>query len=391
MVCFKNLLFLSVLLLSGIIVLAQTKTVHAENVAGKLIKDDHAASYIHSFKELSGTRASSLEKTINKIYAELYRLPQLNPPRGFDAEPHIVINRLSLSHKESVPFSEIVCYFRYLVHDRQTGKLKKSQDGTDFYLELNSFDRFFDQLGNFWSECYKVNFPLFFEQLPVTDSTADYIEINFKNYGFPYVSNNVPNSPIRIIKANSKPLLIPLTRKEFLQFLIARNNYRIKDDETQIVDEKKEIVETRKNSSDPLYQSVKETLQKAVVTMEDQIKKLEAEKEVFRQKITHLQQTINAMSPSEATAPARLDYNKRSDEFGGFEQLVPSGQKEGVMLTRINPGYYNKSSNSPLVQLITVYYSWPTMAFETDLDYLQQATINIFNGLDYHQLKESMQ
>lgn len=391
MICFKKLLSLLFVLLSGITVLAQAKTVHAENVAGKLIKDDHVASYIHGFKELSGTRASSLEKTINKIYAELYRLPQLNPPMGFEAQPHIVINRLSLSDKESVPFSEVVCYFRYLVHDRQTGKVKKSLDGTDFYLELNSFDRFFDQLGNFWSECYKLNFPLFFEQLPVTDSTADYVEINFKNYGFPYVSNNVANSPIRIIKRNNKPLLIPLTRKEYLQFLIARNNFHIKDDEALIVDEKKQISETQKNSSDPLYQSVKETLQKGIVTMEGQIKKLEAEKEMIRQKITHLQEMINALSPQEAKAPARLDYEKRSDEFGSLEQLVPAGRKEGVMLTRINPEYYNKSPNSTLVQLITVYYSWPTVGFETDPDYLQQATINIFNDLDYHQLKESMQ
>jgi hypothetical protein len=382
---FFSILFL--ILSPGIQLSAQTNSIHAEHATGKLVKDKNVSGFIHQFKELSAAKASSLEKTVNDIYATLYKLPQLNPPMGFEAAPHLFINRNAIS--APIPSSKVACYFRYLDHDTKTGKPITSKDGTDFNLELNSFDRFFDQLGNFWSDCHKLHFPLFFEQLPITDSNADYLEVNFKSYGYPYVSNNVPNSPIRIVKRNDKPLMIPLTRKEYMQFLIARNQYRIKDNEATVLDEKKQIAETKKNVSDPTYKSVKETLQKAVTTMEAQINKLNEKTEGFRQKIAHLQQLINAMPAQEANAPAHLDYKKRSDEFGGIEQLLPAGSNGGVMLTKINPGYYNRSSNAPVVQLIIVYYSWPVPGY-TQPDYLQQETMDMLREIDYHSLKESM-
>jgi hypothetical protein len=98
------------------------------------------------------------------------------------------------------------------------------------------------------------------------------------------------------------------------------------------------------------------------------------------------------MTAQDAAAPARMDYNKKSNsqQFGALEQLVPVGRREGVMLTKINPNYYNKSAQVPVAQMIMVYYAWPKIGFEQDPDYLQQKTIDIFNQLDYHALKESM-
>jgi hypothetical protein len=40
--------------------------------------------------------------------------------------------------------------------------------------------------------------------------------------------------------------------------------------------------------------------------------------------------------------------------------------------------------------MILVDYDWEKIGFVQDPDYLQQKTIDIFNQLDYHQLKESM-
>ena len=96
------------------------------------------------------------------------------------------------------------------------------------------------------------------------------------------------------------------------------------------------------------------------------------------------------MPVEEAGAPARLDYNKKSDELFGLEQLVPASDKKGILLTRVNPDYYNYSSDAPAAQLITIYYSWPSVGYESDPDYVQQAVLDIFRQLDYHALKMSL-
>jgi hypothetical protein len=216
------------------------------------------------------------------------------------------------------------------------------------------------------------------------------MEINFKYYGFPFISNNTTGSPIRIIAANNKPLLVPLTRKEFVQFLIAREKRRIQDNQELIADEKKQINETKKEIEDPLFKSVKETLEKSIPSMQQQIEKWGNENQTIQRKIADLESMMKNMSIAEASSPARLDENKPSDEIFGLEQLVPVGRKEGVMLTKVNPDYYNFSANAPAVQLITVYYTWPTGITSSEPDYLQKATMKVFRNLDYHKLKESM-
>jgi len=173
--------------------------------------------------------------------------------------------------------------------------------------------------------------------------------------------------------------------------LIARDHLRIKENQRLINDGKKQIADTKKNISDPLYQSLKSALEQTIPAIEQQIEKLDKEIESLQQKIVHFYGVMNAMSAEEAAAPARLDYNKKSDELFGLEQLVPVDRREGVLLQRINPGYYNYSANAPAAQLITVYYSWPVIGFAEDPDYVQQTALDIFNQVDYHVLKMSIQ
>jgi hypothetical protein len=360
--------------------------IHATELPGKLIKDTRVSSYILNSKAMPASKLNSYAKTVNAVFNEMYSSKELNPPQGFDAKIAYfgTINLL----KEKIPYGTIRSHFRYLV--KKGGTVKTSMDGTDLNFELNNQNGFFDHIGNFSDQCYKLKFPLFFEQLPVTDSTSDYMEINFKYYGFPFISNNTTGSPIRIIAANNKPLLVPLTRKEFVQFLIAREKRRIQDNQELIADEKKQINETKKEIEDPLFKSVKETLEKSIPSMQQQIEKWGNENQTIQRKIADLESMMKNMSIAEASSPARLDENKPSDEIFGLEQLVPVGRKEGVMLTKVNPDYYNFSANAPAVQLITVYYTWPTGITSSEPDYLQKATMKVFRNLDYHKLKESM-
>ena|SRR5665647_1807555 len=45
-------------------------------------------------------------------------------------------------------------------------------DVTSIGMETNAVNHFFGQVGNFWKHCSDGGFPLFFEQPPISDSTA---------------------------------------------------------------------------------------------------------------------------------------------------------------------------------------------------------------------------
>jgi hypothetical protein len=359
--------------------IAQLKIEHAEHMKGTLKREEQTLKFIRSFKVLPDAKATSLANTTGKIMDAICRLPQLNPPTGFDAKVNVAGSDLGL--KEHEPRFEVFCYLRYLVKDSHTGAVKQSLDGADLYLYINAFG-LFDQMGNYWQDCDKTKFPLFFEQVQLLDSTDDYITFKYKG------------DPIRIVLANNKPFFVPLTRKEFVQFLIARKNFQVKEDQGIIADLQKNIKEAGETLAHPasyLTAEVKKALAKGVTVQEKQVADFKEEIKKKQTKIEQYREYLNAMNPQEAAAPTRLDYNKKSDELmGGLEQLVPVGRREGVMLTKINPGYYNRTTNAPVAQMISIYYAWPQVGFEQDPDYLQQATLDIFNQLDYHQLKESM-
>lgn len=376
---FRQLHLLAFTLLPCIMTIAQVRIEHAEHVQGTLKRDGQVLKFIRSFKVLPEAKAASLAKAADNILDVLCRVSQLNPPMGFDASAGVATYDLELKEKE--PRLKEFCYLRYLIKDSHTGAVKESMDGTDFYLNINAFD-LFDQMGNYWRECDDLKFPLFFEEIPLMDSTNDYISFRYKG------------DPLRIVLANNKPLFVPLTRKEFLQFLIARKKFRLKKDQNTIADLQKNIKETNETLAHPpsyLTDDVKKALAEGNTSQEKQVNDFQDEIKKEQAKIEQYREFLNAMTPQEAAAPTRLDYNKKSEELmGGLEQLVPVGRREGVLLTRINPGYYNHSSGAPVAQMITLYYSWPTAGFAQAPDYLQQTTLDIFNQLDYHQLKESM-
>jgi len=245
-------------------------------------------------------------------------------------------------------------------------------------MNINWFD-LFDQAGNYWQACSELKLPLFFEEIPLSDSTNDYISFKYKG------------DEMRMVLANNKPFFVPLTRKEFLQFLIARGRQALKTDQDALETSHKSKATITKlmateNEGDKAYSaSTLKSIDRDIEQWQKNIQQQEIE-------IQTCQSLLNTMPAQEAAAPARMDYNKKSNsqQFGALDQLVPVGRREGVMLMKINPDYYNKSPQAPVAQLITLYYVWPTVGFAHDTDYLQQKTIDIFSQLDYHQLKESM-
>jgi hypothetical protein len=368
------------MLLPCILLTAQIKIEHVQDAPGKLIRKHNTVTFLSSFKILPAAKVSSLANAADKIMDIICQSPHLKSPVGYNAKVNITASDAGLKEKE--PRLKIFCYLRYLIKDSRYTGIKESMDGVDFYLYINDFG-FFHQMGNYWEDCNRLKFPLFFEAPSLTDSTNDYIEFQYKG------------GPVRIVMAGSKPLFLPLTRKEFVQFLIARDQYRIKDNESSISDiekNKKQTQETLANPPSYLTNDVKKALADGILTSNKQILEIQDRIKNIKEQINRVQQYLNAMTPVEAIASVRLDYTKNNDEvgMGGIRQLVPIGRKEGKLLVRLNPAFYDHSLNAPLAQLITLYYAWPTVGFAKDPDYLQQAVLNIYNHADYHALKESL-
>ncbi|HWB93717.1 MAG TPA: hypothetical protein VG605_17780 [Puia sp.] len=373
----RQSILLSCTLLSCLLTAAQIKIEHADQDKGTLKRESHTLKFIRGFKALPEAKASSLANTADKIMDEICRFPQVNTPTGYNAKVNVAGSDLAMKDKE--PKFTVYCYFRYLTRDSRYQGIRESMDGADLILNINAFD-IFHQMGNYWEKCSKLKLPVFFEAPALTDSTSDYIEFNYKGGG-----------PVRIVTAGARPLLAPLTRKEFIQFLIADDQQSLKDDNEalRISGESEEQIKkmmATQNEKDKAYSA-------------STLKSMDCSIEQGKKNVTQLQQEIgdcrsllNTMSPEEANAPVRLDYSKKSGAggMGSLQQLVPVGRREGVSLVKVNPGFYDHSPNAPAAQMIMLYYAWPTVGFTKAPDHLQQAMLDLFKQVDYHRLKESM-
>jgi hypothetical protein len=373
----KKLFFLAVMVMPFILLSAQVRIENVPDAPGKLIRKNNTLQFINSFKVLSTTKATSLANTSDKIMDIICQSPHLNPLVGYNAKVHISASGSDLKEKE--PAAEVVFYLRYLVKDSRYTGIRESMDGADLYLNINDFG-IFSQMGNYWKECSDLKFPLFFEEPALTDSTNNYIEFQYKG------------DPVRIVMAGSKPLFIPLTRKELIQFMILHQEQAVKSD-NEAIKTSRASEESIKKLMVTWNESDKAEAASSLKSMDNDIKQFQKNIERSEKEIADCKSFLNSMSPQDANAPARLDYNKKSTAEGmaSLERLVPVGRREGKLLVKLNPSFYNHSPNAPAAQMIVLYYAWPSVGFTQAPDYLQQAILDIFNNMDYHQLKESMQ
>ena len=372
-----NLLLLLFISFSCLPLSAQIRYESAKEVKGKLIAHSNTLQFLKSFKVLTPVKAASLANTADKIMAEIEKSPRVNPPIGFDAKINIAASDIGL--KDKLPGMKIYCFLRNLEKNIGTGEMRTSEDGADLHLTVNDFD-LFTQMGNFWEQCNALKIPVFFEQPALTDSTSDFISFEYKG------------GPIRIVTAGRKPLFVALTQKEFLQFRVAEQLAFSKESEAgiQTTKEGKETIKKMMKTENDADKAYSESTLKG---MDDQISQGEKNISQAAKEIKECKALLANMSTAEANSPVRLNYNVKPDGNSSsiLNQLVPAGKSEGVPLVKINPALLNPAKDAPVAEMLSVYYAWPTVGFTKDPNYVQQSVLDIFNGLDYHQLKQSLQ
>jgi hypothetical protein len=343
---------------------------------------------IRETKGIGTARAASVARSLSGQMEFLYKPRTVNPPVGFSIRSGFYLDMPGPSHGLLVPATGLQLNLSYLVRDRQTGAIKTaSSESAAIVIKCNGLEEYYSQEGQFWQDCDKFHLPLFFEKPAIIDSTADYIETGFEIPGDTY---DVRNSPVRIIRRNNRPLFIPLTRTEFLKFLTARTGDLIKTSQESVkelteglVTQKKMRTSARVKPADTAYisESIRST-ESNIARFEDNIKKAQ-------EQVKKYHNLLASMSPGEAASPVRLDEQKKIQGFDLLDRLVPVGRHEGVSLCRLNPDYYDHSPSAPVVQTAIVYYvnDYAGMAVPT---FIGKKAVDIFNELDFHQLKENM-
>ena len=370
--------------LLGLCSMAIAQYNYAENAPGKIQSLNSLQSIFKRADEihLVKNRAASLKKCLADQLNAVFQTPAINPPKGFDTKTFF-----DIESKATLPYTNLQVNFYYLIKDGQS--VRESLDGTSITFLGNNLEHLCHQQGNFSDDCYQLKIPEFFEAFPVTKITDDYIEINFEQYGY---AHSIVPMPIRIVKRNNKPLFVPLTKKEFVQYLIDRKNFEISENQYHEKELQKEIAGSSAEINEPAFKSLKEELSTSISTAKTALQKARQQSEKQQQLLQSYQQVLKSMSASEADSPVRIDEDKPAkDGFYDLTQLVPPTDDKGVPLEKINPGYFDISPQAPAVQLIIVYTD-ASLFQQTDhkLNYLQAKTKSLFNNIDYHQLKISM-
>lgn len=379
--------FLPVLIATG--AFSQQRTTYAEDMPGKItgIGPDVIYKRIDAVKNFDRSKVPSLKKCIAEQLKIFYADPLFHPPKGFIAQTGFYTEKDPFAKSVALPPCVLSFGFYYLENDKRNGGVKKSMDGTLMGMETNNLSHFFRQVGNYWKDCDELKLPLFFEEPPVSDSTDDYIELDFNNYAAPHIT---PDKPFRIVLRNNRPLFVPLARKEFMQYLVAKKELEIKQQQKSIEDDEKTIDEQKRLLSDPVFQKQRQTIADGIEQIRKNISKENDDIQLKQQMLAHYKEIMTSMPSAEADAPVRIDYSKHAFE-DPFQALVPIGRHEGTGLYKINPDYYDRSTAASGAQVIIVYYTLPRNFGPAELNYLEQKTVDIFNHLDYHALKMSMQ
>lgn len=369
---------------------AQNSIQYLENATGKRSGYTEAdiAKKIDGIKTLDKSKAASLKRSLNEQMKIFYSHPLFNPPVGFSPGTSFGISVDPFLKKISILPCALTFHLRYLIKDKKTGEMKQMIGGATIGVETNAENHFFRQVGNFWEHCSKLGLPLFFEEPPIVKTTADYMELDFKKYGYAAIA---PTEPFRIVTRKDKALFIPLTRREFMQFVIAEKKFQAKDLEKSITDTEKNIRGNEATIKDPgpyMTAEVLKVMKEGIVNSKKHIEDTKLKLVSYQNKIKEYESLMQNMTPEEASSPARIDYEIIVRDFDRMKRLVPVGIRKGIGLFKINPDYYDRNPGAPGAQSIFVYTKWSNLTSRDN--YLIKKVIKIYNELDYAALKATL-
>jgi len=268
--------------------------------------------------KLTHTDRNTLTQNLTKQHHLLMQTASLKSFTGMEARLYAYVQSASAFQK--ITTSEMRLMLYPFTKAAKTAKIVPVDEApATLSVYTNNLDKILFHADGWWDVTKQVQFPPFFDKFPVIDSTADYITVRAKEQMF------------RILQLNDKPIFVPLTRKEFLQFLLKR---------------------------------------------EEQLPQKE-QADFYRMEIAQL-------TPEQAKSTAYINHNKSG---GYYNQLAPAGRKDGRALYKINPDYFDKNKSRSAAQLIVVTY-WYQHPFCPP--WLSSYIKALFEEIDYNLLNSEM-
>ena len=243
--------------------------------------------------------------------------------------------------------------------DPSTHNIKAASEAfADLDIEINSFRQLYED--TYSTDIANSNYacPIFFFRYnqQLKDSTHDYIEYEMKNGG----------PPLRII-TNGKPVFVPLTQDQYLNFQIQYN---------------------KKNADDATYSYVHDSVTIAAIPEKKTI--LNADRELihtWQQRMIKHRQRLNSLNTDEKKQAAYIVWGAAGNT-SDIEELSVKDDSNAQELWTINPDYFSKKLPYTAVQIIVVKPEYqPQMAS----DFIKTRVMNIYSGIDYKSLKALIQ
>lgn len=167
------------------------------------------------------------------------------------------------------------------------------------------------------------------------------------------------NKNTKVIKNPNRPVIVPLTKKEYLSFLIKKMSESLENSKDNLEEIKQDLQNEKKQLNDPkTIPELKKVLPQMIEINKKGIKQMTTGLSELEKMINQFHKEINM----EPTSPAYIKKDPQSvpgDANGNF--YYPLTTKEDMnskLLYRINPAYYDPALPKTAIQLIILDYHY---------------------------------
>lgn len=307
-------------------------------------------------------RYGPMKTAMLRVFSTVAGAPVVSPPKGFVVTPSLAVaGAYDDSHqwytKDPTQATLSLPCFNYY-RDRYTHAIRKGAESHGgLHISANQPKDICDQA--FQQDCRDTKTVFFFFACPIDSSRADYWRIR----------------DTRVIKRPGARLFVPLSREEYLGFLVKKANEKLKTYEDNLTD--------LKNMNTPIA-SVKKTIRDGIAANESAMEKV-------RQVIKEYRNTLARMDSAERKAPVYVaDYlagNKflpGQSDYAYRYQPVARSTAGSKALWKINPAYFDTTRPKTSIQLLVL--TWHASNFCPP--FLKQRLADWFQQIDYDKLKK---
>lgn len=330
--------------------------------------------------KLDPVSRNATNKSLNDILNIISKSPAIYPAKGFDVKRSLAINPPS-KFTGTIRVDMDVKLLLYQLYKKKGVDIPEpeGESSSTIFFFTNNLEFITNGASYYGDVCRKLKFPIFFNQLPISDSTADYMELNFGSSAF---TSKFHDFRVRILTRNNKPLFVPLTRKDYLTFLKAFELNRAAEDQGVIDEMKKSIPEYEAAMKNKVTtEEIKKVYENAIKDIQDKkIPQYQQSREEHKQKAQQYNDQISRMPAQEAAFPAYIGEDYMSP-------LGKYGRRDGHALYKVNPDYYDPKLPVSTIQVIVISYWYHDLLTSS---YMKKKVADIFYGIDFHRLKETL-